>query len=465
MAAKRKLVDRALGPYRQSDRYLVVFVPAEATGSKGRKTTPYPFTGPLSEVAALADAQAHVDRINTQAQLAGGVTVEEAIGHYPSWLRAQAEPPSLRSIDTTISQIESFFPVDADVAGKSVHPRHVAVNDLTAAFCEHLYANLKDRPTRFKTPPTGYTLLNTLGAVSRFLTYCVTKKWAAANPLATFKPVVQLAKKGRKGKKQIALDTLPKWAHKGFEMCETKAGDEGAAAALMTLLFGLRVEMIVTLRARNIQFDGALLDLSDTEVNRTKGVPEYLKVKNLRFRPILARLVAGKDPEDWVFPSSGGAGPGRRSFEPALRARIMAEYNDAPKGYKKDVLRKYDINTSLLVQWRRRVGLPALPGPGHRDRSWVTPQIKRVCRAAGVSEKTHAHGMRGAMASLAAAGGDSSIKMQTQIDMGHRPGSAVTDDSYTTAEASHEGQQDVVNRLLLPRPAPLQVLPGGRRIK
>lgn len=218
------------------------------------------------------------------------------------------------------------------------------------------------------------TVYYTMGVARRFLQWCVIRKWARENVMIGVRARGR-KKHGGKGKHQLNFDDLAKWNAKAIELAED--GDVGAAAALLCSIF--RAEVIVTRRVGDIDLNGAVIHVRDKERNRTKGVPELACIEDERLWPILMSLTLGRDKTAWLFPGE--------------RVRVT----------------------------------------GHRRREWVTEQVKRICREAGVSEETHAHGMRGAAASAATMNGEFLMKVQAQ--MGHTPGSAVMGRSYQTAES------------------------------
>lgn len=380
--SKRKQIDRALGPYRYSEQYTVVVVPADIVGSKGRRHVGFPFASAAEEGAARAEAEVFVAQFNEEARLAQGVTLEEAIAAYETRIRRKLFPGSVR---TTLFRLRNFFPKEV---------QRTPVSALDRPFCEELFREMAARPDarpgRARRPPAADTTLNTLAVARQLLDFCVESKWARSNPLGQarepgrFRPEDLGRNPGGKGKKQLNFDALALWEAKAYELAE--AGDEGAAAGLIALKLELRATKIVTRQAKHVDLAGAILRVPrDGPLNRTKRAPELIPVQDERLRPVLASLKEGKPPEGWLFPG--------------------------------DRTRK----------------------TGHRDRGWVAQQIRRVCRLAGVPEDTHAHGMRGAGASLDHVDGKTLAEIQKWL--GHRQGSGVTEGSYLTGEAIARNRQ------------------------
>jgi len=441
MAQPRKGVDRALGPYRYADHLMVVVVRATEPkpGEPRRPTKKFPFAKWGGEEAAALAAQAFADEINREAALAQGISVDDAMEAF----RRQRLPKKNhdRSIETAVGHLRNVF---AGALG-------TAVNDLTEPDCIRLFESYCARPTRFKRPPAIDTALNALFAVRQFLDFCVEQKWARSNVLDGYQPELGERNRGGKGLKQLSFDDLPKWEAKAFELAED--GDRGAAAALMAEKLGLRSITVVTRQAKHIDLGGAIVRVpKGRRSNRTKKAPELIPVEDERLHPIFASLKLGLGDEDWLYPASDHVGDGRRQFTEEQRRWIIAEYDQAVargRGEGKDVLAQHQIPTSLICQWRRRPeGIPdrAPIVVGHRHRSWVAEQVKRICRLAGVSEDTHAHGMRGIMASVDHM--DGRVLEATQAKMGHRPGSPVTKGAYITPEAIHKRRQRMMMGLL-----------------
>lgn len=441
MARQKKAVDRALGPYHYDDHFMVVVVRATAPkpGEPRRPTKKFPFDRYGGEDGARLAARIWADEVNREAALAQGITVDDAIEVF----RRQRLPKKNdgRSIETAVAHLRNFF----------AEALEDAVSDLTEPDCIRMFEDYCARPTRFKRPPAIDTALNALFGVRQFLDFCVEQKWARSNVLEAYNPELGERNRGGKGHKQLSLDDLPKWEAKAFELAE--GGDRGAAAALMAEKLGLRSITVVTRQAKHIDLGGAIVRVpKGRRANRTKKAPELIPVEDERLHPIFASLKLGLEPEDWLYPVTDHVGEGRRQFTEEQRRSIVAEYDQAVargRGEGKDVLARYQIPTSLICQWRRRPGGKPDLAPlvvGHRHRSWVAEQVKRICRLAGVSEDTHAHGMRGIMASIDHV--DGRVLEATQAKLGHRQGSSVTKGSYITPEAIHKRRQRMMMGLL-----------------
>lgn len=471
-------------PRRYPGYFAVVVIPAD---DPARQVTKYRFTSPATEAARRAEAMKDVADFNAGAELAAGVTVENALLEYPERLRKVGDGRSKkkrkngrRTIETKMGQLEHVFPAAAkllpdgslvpaksDGPGKVIYPRALAVSDLDVPFCRRLYDLLRATPGARKTLPAADTVLNSWDAGRRFLDFCVERKWARSNPFLLVETDLSPAdrNKGGKGKKQLGFDDLDKFVAKAYELAEE--GDEGAVAALIALFLGIRASQIVAIKAKDIDLGGCILHVDHQTA--TKSTRKMNPVREERLSLLLLRLKGDKVGDEWAFPATGRVGRGRRQFTDTERKHILAEYSEAVgRREGKDVLAKYDIDAAMIFVWRRRPEtavpatlpalLPARPPivTGHRDRSWVAAQVKRVCRLAGVPEDTHAHGMRGTSASLDTLDGRTLAEIQQRLS--HRQGSAVTDDCYIADGAKSQGRQAKLGQIL----GGLRVLAGKK---
>lgn len=253
--------------------------------------------------------------------------------------------------------------------------RTLPVADLTEADCRARYEAIK-ASLKFDT------VYGTMSVVKKFLAWCVRQRWARANVAEGIRAKGQ-KNDGGKGKKQLNFDHLAKWQEKAFELAEQ--GDDSAVAALLTIHSGLRESLIVSRRVGDVDMEGAVLWVREAQPNRTKRVPSMNCILEERLWAPLLSLTLGRDGKEWLFAGE--------------RTRLT----------------------------------------GHRHRDWVTDNIRRICRLAGVPDDTHAHGMRGAGMSLENASGEFLAKIQAR--KGHGMGSAVTRRAYLSAESIAKRRQ------------------------
>jgi hypothetical protein len=117
------------------------------------------------------------------------------------------------------------------------------------------------------------------------------KSHAKTNPLDG----IEGKGKRRHGKPQLRIDEARKWMAKAVELSDQ--GDEGAVAAMMALLLGMRASEITSRVVRDLDDDGRLLWIPDAKTEagkRTLHVPDVL-------RPHLQALVAGQLPGGRLF--------------------------------------------------------------------------------------------------------------------------------------------------------------------
>ncbi len=135
---------------------------------------------------------------------------------------------------------------------------------------------------------------NTLAQTKTFLNWCVKKRWLRTNPATQ---VDGIGKRNRR-KPQLTLRELRKWHATAISLAEE--GDQGALAALLACLVGLRASEIVGLTVRSIDerdepadvirvFDG-----KTDKSRRAFEVPETL-------RPLLLRMIVGRPGDELLF--------------------------------------------------------------------------------------------------------------------------------------------------------------------
>ena len=97
------------------------------------------------------------------------------------------------------------------------------------------------------------------------------------------------------GKPSSAIDEARRWQVKALEFADR--GDEGAVAAMMSLVMGMRASEIVSRVVRDLDDEGRLLWIPETKTEagkRTLPVPEFLQ-------PYLRDIIKGKKPTDLLF--------------------------------------------------------------------------------------------------------------------------------------------------------------------
>jgi integrase len=276
--ARLKKKARVLGPYPNRGGFRVIHVKANGE----RSAVCYPTEDEARR--AIETLLATVDRAEK--------TIREALKDYETYMRDEKGNKE-NSIDQTQRKLRRFF-ADLDVA----------LTDLTSERAEALYLALrtsiripqKRKETNDAPPPEPKRISvdyhrNALSEAKTFLRWCVKKKWIVTNPLED----VEGVGKRNHGKEQLRIDEARKWLAKAVEHAD--AGDDGAVAAMMTLLLGMRCIEVVSRTVRDLDDDGRLLWIPDSKTakgRRTLRVPDTL-------RPYLLELAEGKQPRDLLF--------------------------------------------------------------------------------------------------------------------------------------------------------------------
>ncbi len=306
---RRRKGEHALGPYPDGDRFHVIHV---GPGPDGKREYRY--------FATEERAKQYRDILEEQIGKTAA-TITEALDAYQRYLTVdKGNKP--KSYTETIRRLKKFFPI-----------LKLELDLLTAKTCQGYYDVLS-------AELAADSHRNMLAEARTFLRWCVGKRWMARNPLDG---VVGVGKR-RSGKPQLRIDEARKWIARALELAD--AGEDGAVAALMALLLGMRCSEIVNRQVRDVDDAGRLLWIPDSKTDagkRTVEVPAALI-------PRLVALTTGRTGEALLFPGRTGKGRGR--------------------------------------------------GP-RRDRKWPTTWVSEIAEQVGVPHVS-AHGMRGLHATLAA---------------------------------------------------------------
>lgn len=313
----RRRGERILGPYEQHNGWRVVEV--DATGKRG--STIFETEEKARRYMALIEAE--LERVDH--------TTATALVEYRAHLTKKGTLD--RSIDVTERAVKMFFPEAVSLA-------HLSAKRAAAA-----YEALQARPTALTgKPPAADTHRNALVQTRSFLKWCVKQKWLRENPLADVEGVGKRRKRGKSlGKSGTELRIKEARAWYDAALVLAAKGDQGATAALVALLLGMRASEIVGRRVRDLDEtevpgDTLWIPCSKTAAGRrTLEVPPVL-------RPLLVALCDGRDRENYVFARKDG---------------------------------------------------------GARCRDWIIANVRRICDAAQVPRVT-AHAMRGLLATITA---------------------------------------------------------------
>ena len=245
------------GPYahRGGFRFLIV---------QGQERTATP-SAPTEERARQI-AEAFLRKL-VQPQV---LTVEIILDQYSDYLSLMNKPTS---VATAMYRLQTLIP-----------QRALPIKRLTARHCEDAYMELVKR----QKPDTHR---NALAEARTFV------RWLLKRGLVESDPLVKIEPMGRrkKGKPQLHLDEARRWLSVAEKLA--REGHDGAVAAMVTLLMGLRATEIIERVVRDLDDGGRLLWIpsSKTEAGRRQmEVPEVL-------RPYLLKLKRSKLPTAKLF--------------------------------------------------------------------------------------------------------------------------------------------------------------------
>jgi integrase len=265
--ARRSKPERALGPYRHHKRWRVFVV------SAGGEKTP-------TDYESEEEAKQVIRSLRRELAKGGDRTVVETRRKYEEYMREE-KGNKPRSIEATSWRLGIFFSEE-----------DLLIDELTPARCNAYYEALrtKPRPTT-KRPLAVDSHRNILAEARSFLKWCVSKRWLPRNPLDGLMGV------GRRkhGKPQLRIDEARRWQKAAMALAAT--GEEGAVAAMMSLVMGMRASEIISRVVRDLDDEGRLLWIPETKTEagkRTLPVPEFLQ-------PHLRRIAEGKGPQDLLF--------------------------------------------------------------------------------------------------------------------------------------------------------------------
>jgi integrase len=282
---QRRRGARILGPYPHHDGWRCIQVAED--GSRRRRF-----------FDTEEEANLYVQLFQEQLA-AGDRTTATALSEYEKHLKEQGN--LVGSISRTRWSISVFF------------PKPIPLWALSERRCKELYADLTERNRHADKPdkePETYSVdshRNALAEVKTFLGWCVEQRWITTNPAAKVKGTGRR----RKRKPQLRIKQARKWYGKALELAEV--GDDGAVAALVALLLGLRASEITNLVVGDLDetdtpCDTVWIDDSKTDAGRRAlEVPEVLRlllVEQAKGMPPARPLFAGAKGRphwrDWV---------------------------------------------------------------------------------------------------------------------------------------------------------------------
>jgi integrase len=207
-------------------------------------------------------------------------TIGDTLDKYELYMRDKGNKP--KSVGETSRRLRLFFGDVLDLPLRQLDESRAAA----------VYEKFRTRPTSTGNPPSVDYHRNSLAEAKTFLSWCATKKkWIGANPMEH----VEGVGKRRRGKPQLRVDESRKWLETAVMLAE--AGEQGAVAAMMTILLGMRCSEITSRVVRDVDDGGRLLWIPDSKTDagrRTLEVPEVLV-------PFLAKLAGGRKPNELLF--------------------------------------------------------------------------------------------------------------------------------------------------------------------
>jgi len=251
---QRRKGTRILGPYHKGTGWIVVTITEE---------------GARNDRYCKSEDEAHqlIRDAERALELEGPITIGDALAAYHAWQRGRGLRPV--SVATTEFRLRSLL-------GSALPHRLSAMAERARDMYESLCKRRKADTQR-----------NALGEARTFGKWCVKQGYLRQNPWTSIEPIGKRVR----GKAQLRVDEARKWLATASELAAT--GDEGAVAAMMTLLLGLRASEVIERVGRDVDDNGALLwvDRSKTEAGRrVVEVPGLLRKNLVQLASVEGRL-------------------------------------------------------------------------------------------------------------------------------------------------------------------------------
>lgn len=328
--------------------------------------------------------------------------------------------------------------------------------------CRAAYDNVRKTASR---APGGKPLSvdahrNMLTYARMFCKWCMEapRQYLEVSGFASVKGVGK-RKKGATSKQQLTIDE----GRIFLQVCRMAAndGDQGAVAAMITLLMGLRADTVANRTVRQVDDNCRKLWVDGkSEAGRMlKPIPAPLQ-------PYFAQLIKGKDKDASIWDySRNGAGRATGKILNALRVAHPSSLTAPQLAGETGV--GVDVVHTILLRLARK-GTVNRPGRGHYqhrpevvthaltmrraprtqapNRSWVLKAVKRMCALAGVPIVT-AQGNRGFNATLKTVGGMDAWLKTISMEHGHAD-TRVTREHYIHPEGYAQAEQDAVDRAM-----------------
>jgi integrase len=271
--------ERILGPYPDRDGFRVIQI--NAAGKRDSE---------VFETEAKANRYIEILKASLVRE---EHTTETALAAYKLYLKEKGNKEE--STDVTAWSIEQFF------------PSAMLLQLLSTRRCETLYSDLRTRPSkRTNKPLAADTHRNILAQTKSFLEWCVERGWLRENPCAGIKGIGKRRPRGKslgKDGKTLRVKEARAWYAKAVELAD--GGDDGATAALVAMLLGMRASEIVSRLVSDLDEDSAPGDLLWIPCSKTPAGRRTLEVPDV-LRPMLVACAEGKAAEAHLFETEEG---------------------------------------------------------------------------------------------------------------------------------------------------------------
>lgn len=195
-------------------------------------------------------------------------TFDESISKFVADIK---EAVSERSLTTKEHRLRALF--DSVIDDAACY--------LTRQDAQKLYDKYRKAPTKKGKPPAAATHHNTVDEAKRFFDWMLKKKLASINP---FDKIEKHGKKN-KGKKQLTDEEASIFASAVLPLAQ--AGDLGALASLICLVFGLRAGEVAGIKPEDITVYSVYIRRSGQGTETTKTEAGQ---RRLRIPPMLLNL-------------------------------------------------------------------------------------------------------------------------------------------------------------------------------
>ncbi len=298
-----------------------------------------------------ANARQVIEELRRQRR--GAETLEALMTDYLKFLRHD-KGNALSSVSASSDALKRL------VRSREKHPVRV----LQPAFCEKLYRGWTEKVS-------VDTHQNTLKEWKRFGRWLVKKKRLPESPFESIEPVG----KRRRGKPKLRVNEARDWMREALKFWKEERR-EGALAALTALLLGLRYGELVGIKVRDIDDEGKLLWIGETEDDvknatslRRLEIPEQLQ-------PELLSLCKYKKSEACIWTYTSTTWLSRNVEQICQRARVPRIVPHSLRGMHAELAEAAGVSSHLVC-----VSL-GWAGEGVKNAHYVSQEVQGVVRQA-----------------------------------------------------------------------------------